>query len=93
MPPLDTCLRRCPRCLQGVPIRSMMCPHCQYHIPASAKAMARRELKEALHHGGQGARSMMVNGGGGAAGGYDGYQAAQQQQHEQQGAVAAAAGG
>ena len=21
MPPLDTCLRRCPRCLQGVPIR------------------------------------------------------------------------
>lgn len=21
LPPLDTCLRRCPRCLQGVPIR------------------------------------------------------------------------
>ncbi len=21
MPPLDTCLRRCPRCLQGIPIR------------------------------------------------------------------------
>lgn len=51
MPPLEQCLRRCPRCLQGVPIRSMMCPHCQYLIPVSAKAMARREMKEAALQG------------------------------------------
>lgn len=51
MPPLEQCLRRCPRCLQGVPIRSMMCSHCQYSIPVSAKAMARREMKEAAQQG------------------------------------------
>lgn len=59
MPPLEQCLRRCPRCLQGVPIRSMMCQHCQYLIPVSAKAMARREMKEAAALQGQ---AMAVNG-------------------------------
>ena len=69
----------------------MTCPHCQYHIPASAKALARRELKEAAAmnpHGG-----MMANGGA-AAGGYDGYRHPQaghpmhhqQYQHPQAGA-------
>lgn len=47
LPPLEQCLRRCPRCLQGVPIRSMTCPHCQFSIPISAKTMAKREIKDA----------------------------------------------
>lgn len=62
MPPLEQCLRRCPRCLQGVPIRSMMCSHCQYSIPVSAKAMARREMKEAAQQGSG------INGGAGYGG-------------------------
>lgn len=67
MPPLEQCLRRCPRCLQGVPIRSMMCSHCQYVIPASAKAMARREMKVAAMHGG-GQHAAVMNGGYGSTG-------------------------
>lgn len=71
---------------------SMTCPHCQYPIPASAKAQARREMKEAaLHHG----AGMMANGGTAAAvsgGGYDGYQQAEHQQQQQQ-AVAGGADG
>ena len=62
MPPLEQCLRRCPRCLQGVPIRSMMCQHCQYLIPVSAKAMARREMKEAAAIHGQQQQGVMSNG-------------------------------
>ncbi|CAN0131795.1 unnamed protein product, partial [Ascophyllum nodosum] len=61
MPPLEHCLRRCPRCLQGVPIRSMMCQHCQYLIPVSAKAIARREMKEAAALKGQ--QGVVANGG------------------------------
>lgn len=65
MPPLEQCLRRCPRCLQGVPIRSMMCQHCQYLIPVSAKAIARREMKEAAQQQHGSGHTMMNNGGGG----------------------------
>ncbi|CAM9554270.1 unnamed protein product, partial [Scytosiphon promiscuus] len=75
MPPLDTCLRRCPRCLQGVPIRSMVCQHCQYQIPVSAKTMARREMKEAAlqHQSGGSGGGMAANGGGAGGAEYDGY--------------------
>lgn len=60
----------------------MMCPHCQYQIPVSAKTMARREMKEAAagHHAGG---AMAANGGGA---GYDGYRqpgAGQQYQSRQ----------
>ncbi len=59
---------------------SMTCPHCQYAIPVSAKALARREMKEAaVHHAG-----MMANGGGAAAAGYDGYNHPQAGQHMRQ---------
>lgn len=67
MPPLDQCLRRCPRCLQGVPIRSMNCQFCQYSIPVSAKAMARREMKEAALQQ-EHTNGMSVGGGAGVAG-------------------------
>lgn len=81
---LPACLPACLRCPFHPPSLSpdsMTCPHCQYHIPVSAKALARREMKEAamLHHPGSG---MMMNGGG-AAGGYDGYHP-QHQQHQAQ---------
>lgn len=63
----------------------MMCQHCQYQIPVSAKTMARREMKEAaLQHQstGGGAGVMAANGVAGAE--YDGYRqpAAQQQQQQ-----------
>lgn len=83
---MPACLR-CPFHPPSVSPDSMTCPHCQYHIPVSAKALARREMKEAamLHHPGSG----MILNGGGAAGGYDGYHRPagghpQHQQHQAQ---------
>lgn len=62
----------------------MNCPHCQYHIPVSAKALARREMKEAAMHHQAHPGGMMMNGGGG---GYDGYRQGHpshlHQQHQQ----------
>lgn len=86
MPPLEQCLRRCPRCLEGVPIRSMMCQHCQYLIPVSAKAMARREMKEAAALRGQ-------QGGIAANGGLVGHAARGEHGVEAVAGVASAGGG
>ncbi|CAM9564509.1 unnamed protein product, partial [Choristocarpus tenellus] len=53
MQPLVMCLRRCPHCLEGVPIRSRMCSYCHFMIPPSAKAAARKEAQEAANQAGK----------------------------------------
>ncbi|CAN0018086.1 unnamed protein product, partial [Discosporangium mesarthrocarpum] len=58
--PLVMCLRRCPHCLEGVPIRSRMCSYCHFMIPPSAKAAARKEAQDAANQGGNGSATQQT---------------------------------